>query len=69
MDVALPSGVAFIVIVLVIIGCATYKCAKKKKEEEMEVDDNTVYGVYELGENYERVNSLNEIVDTNVYYE
>ena len=35
----------------------------------MQVDENTVYGVYQLGEDYERQDSTNEIVDNNLYYE
>ena len=66
--VVLPSGIILFVIALVIIVCAAYK-SSKKKEEEMDVDENTVYGVYQLGEEYERENSRNEIVDQNVYYE
>ena len=34
-----------------------------------DVEENPVYGVYELGEGDERRNSVHEIVDQNVYYE
>ena len=36
---------------------------------EMDVDENTVYGVYQFGDEYERQDSIDEIVDTNLYYE
>ena len=51
------------------MACAVPKCSKKKEEEKVEVDENTVYGVYQLGEEYERQYSTNEIVDNNLYYE
>ena len=56
------SGVFLIVIVLITVACAARRCSKRE-EEEMEVDENTVYGVYELGADYERQYSTNEIVD------
>ena len=66
--VVLPSGIIVLAIVLLIIGYAAYK-SSKKKEEDMDVDKNTVYGVYEFGEYNEREYSRNEIVDQNFYYE
>ena len=63
---ALSSGI--ILIVLIAVACTVRNCSKKK-EEEVEVDENTVYGVYQLGEEYERQYSTNEIVDNNLYNE
>ena len=40
----LAAGIVFIV--LIIIGCAAYKCSKKK-EKQMEVDNNPVFGCSE----------------------
>ena len=69
MAVALSSsGVFLIIIVLITVACAARRCSKRE-EEEMEVDENTVYGVYELGADYERQYSTNEIVDNNFHYE
>ena len=62
--VALPSGIILFVIVLITVACAVGKCSKKK-EAKVKVDENMVYGVYQLGEEYER----HEIVDSNLYYE
>ena len=70
--VALCSGIILIAIVLSVLTVACVACGKcsKKKEEEMQtVDENPVYGVYQLGENYERQDSTNEVVDNNLYYE
>ena len=41
----------------------------QKKQEDMQADENPVYGVYQLSETYERQYSTNEAVDNNVYYE
>ena len=59
-----------VIVILVTIVCAACKCSKKNtKEEEMEVDENRVYGIYELDEKFERQYSTHEIVDQNNYYE
>lgn len=69
----LPAGV-LVISVLIVVGCVACKCSKKeknkkKKEENMEVDNNPVYQIYELvGENYERKYSTDEIVDHNPDY-
>ena len=68
-EVAIPSGI--ILLVIIVIGCVIRKQRKRpeKKEEEMNADENPVYGVYQLSETYERQYSTNEAVDTNDYYE
>ena len=66
--VGVASGL-FIVISVLAAVCALRRCSKKKKEEIIKVDDNGVYGVYQLGEDYERRYSTNEVVDNNLYYE
>ena len=69
--VALCSGIIFIALLLsvLIVGCVARRFSKKKKEENVKVDENGVYGVYQLGEDYERRYSTNEVVDNNLYYE
>ena len=67
MEVAIPSAVLLLVSILVVIGCVTRK-RPEKKEEEMDADENLVYGVYQLTETYERHYSTNEAIDNNVYY-
>ena len=64
---AIPSGVLVIVSILVVVGCVTRKCPAKK-QEEIDADENPVYGVYQLSETYERQYSTNEAVDSNDYY-
>jgi len=60
--VLLPAGVFVIVVLVTVVTCIACKRSKKKtEEEEMDVDDNTVYRTYELGENYERQYSINEL--------
>ena len=70
-EVAIPSGVISLVIILAVIGCVIRKQRKRpeEKQEEMNADENPVYGVYQLSETYERQYSTNEAVDTNDYYE
>ena len=68
MEVAIPSGVFLMVGILVVAGCVKRK-RPEKKQEEMDADENPVYGVYQLSETYERQYSINEAVDNNVYYE
>ena len=41
----------------------------EKEDEEIDTEENPVYGVYQLTETYERQYSTNEAVDNNVYYE
>ena len=67
MEVAIPSAVLLLVSILVVIGCVTRK-QLKKKQEEMDADENPVYGVYQLTETYERQYSTNEAIDNNDYY-
>ena len=67
---ALSSGGLVIVTVLLVVACAAWRWSKKKEELVGEdVEENPVYGVYELGEGDERRNSVHEIVDQNDYYE
>ena len=67
---ALPSGILLLVIIIVAIGCVIRKQRKRpeKKQEEMNADENPVYGVYQLSETYERQYSTSEAVDNNDYY-
>ena len=67
--VAVSSGVILVVIIIIVSGCLAQRRFKKKEEEEMEGDLNPVYGVYQLGETYERQYSTNEAVDNNFYYD
>ena len=67
MEVAIPSAVLLLVSILVVIGCVTRK-RPEKKQEEMDADENPVYGVYQLTETYERQYSTNEAIDNNDYY-
>ena len=71
MEVAIPSGLILLISIIAIIGCVIRKQRKgpEKKQEEMNADENPVYGVYQLSETYERQYSTNEAVDTNDYYE
>jgi len=65
------SAVFFIIVIIIVIGYL--KCKSKKdrvvKGDEVNADENPVYGIYQLGEAYERQYSTNEVVDNNVYYE
>ena len=66
---ALSFGGLVIVSVLLVVACAAWRCSKKKKElVGKDVEENPVYGVYELEEGDERRNSVHEIVDQNVFY-
>ena len=56
------------IILIIPIICLAYRCQKKAGVEELDVDENHVYGVYRLGEAYERQYSINEAVDNNFYY-
>ena len=67
MEVAIPSGIVLLVCIIAVISCVIRK-RPEKKEEEMNADENPVYGVYQLSETYERQYSTNEAVDTNDYY-
>ena len=70
MEVAIPSGLILLISIIAIIGCVIRKQRKRpeKKQEEMNADENPVYGVYQLSETYERQYSTNEAVDNNDYY-
>ena len=72
MEVAIPSGIMLLVVgIIIVIGCGMRKQRKRpeEKQEEMNADENPVYGVYQLTETYERQYSTNEAVDFNDYYE
>ena len=66
--VAIPSGIVLLLGIIVVIGCIMRK-RPERKQEEMNADENPVYGVYQLTEAYERQYSTNEAVDYNDYYE
>ena len=66
-EVAIPSGIVLLVCIIAVISCVIRK-RPEKKEEEMNADENPVYGVYQLSETYERQYSTNEAVDANDYY-
>ena len=55
--------------VLALTACAYCKYKMKRKGEKTSADLNPVYGIYQLGEAYERQYSTNEAVDNNIYYE
>ena len=65
---AIPSGIILLVGIIAVISCVVRK-RPEKKQEEMNADQNPVYGVYQLTETYERQYSSNEAVDNNDYYE
>ena len=68
--VAIASGIILLVSIIAVIGCVIRKKTKRpaKKQEEMNADENPVYGVYQLSETYERQYSTDEVVDNNDYY-
>ena len=68
LEVAIPSGIILLVGIIAVISCVVSK-RPEKKQEEMNADENPVYGVYQLSDTYERQYSTNEAVDTNDYYE
>ena len=68
LEVAIPSGIILLVGIIAVISCVVSK-RPEKKQEEMNADENPVYGVYQLTETYERQYSTNEAVDNNDYYE
>ena len=72
--ILLTAGVLVIIMFITVVTCVTCRRSKKKKkmkkkeEEVMDVDDNPVYRTYELGENYERQYSINDVIDHNPDY-
>ena len=71
MEVAIPSGIMLLVVgIIIVIGCGMRKQRKRPEEnqEEVDADENPVYGVYQLSETYERQYSTDEAVDYNDYY-
>ena len=71
--ILLPAGVLVIIMLVTVVICIACKRSKKRKnkkeeEEDMDVDENQIYRTYELGENYERQYSINEVIDHNPYY-
>ena len=71
LEVAIPSGIFLLVCIIAVIICVIRKQRKRpeEKQEEMDANENPVYGVYQLTETYERQYSTNEAVDNNDYYE
>ena len=71
-EVAIPSGIVLLVLgIIVVISCVICKQRKRpeEKQEEVDADENPVYGVYQFTETYERQYSTNEAIDNNDYYE
>ena len=71
MEVAIASGIILLVLgIIVVIGCVMRKKRQhpEEKQEEVDADENPVYGVYQLSETYERQYSTDEAVDNNDYY-
>ena len=70
--ILLPAGVLLIIVLVTVVVCVACKRFRKEEEEEeeknMEVEENPVYQIYELEENYERKYSTNEVVDHNPDY-
>jgi len=70
-EVATTSGIILLVIgIIAVISCVICRQRKRpeEKQEEVDADENPVYGVYQLTETYERQYSTNEAVDNNDYY-
>ena len=69
-EVAIPSGIILLVLGILIVICCMRKQRKRpeEKQEEVDADENPVYGVYQLSETYERQYSTDEAVDNNDYY-
>ena len=70
LEVAIPSGIVLLVGIIVAICCVMCKHRKRpeEKQEEVDADENPVYGVYQFSETYERQYSTDEAVDNNDYY-
>ena len=66
--VAIPIGVVLSIIALAIVIFVSRRCFHKK-EEDMDADENHVYGIYQFGETDERMYSTNVAVDKNFDYE
>ena len=66
--ILLPAGVLLIFVLVTVVVCVACKRSKKEEEEDIEVEENPVYQIYELEENYERRYSINEAVDHNSDY-
>ena len=64
----LSSGVFLILLALGMGIFMAHKHRNKKTEERVNADLNPVYGLYQLGEDYERQYSTNEAVDYNSHY-
>ena len=65
---AVASGVVLSIIALALVIFVSRKCFQKK-EDDMDADENHVYGIYQFGETDERMYSTNVAVDTNFDYE
>ena len=64
----IPIVVTISIIALALVICVLRKWFQKK-EEDMDADENHVYGIYQFGETDERVYSTNVAVDNNFDYE
>ena len=65
---AASSGIFLVASTVVFIVCIVKK-RPKRENARTNVDVNPVYGIYQLGDAYERQYSTNEAVDNNLYYE
>jgi len=66
--VSLSLGGIILGMIIMSVICLAFKRKKETVVEELDVDENHVYGVYQLGEAYERHYSTNEAIDNNFYY-
>ena len=64
----IPIGVTISIIALALVICVLRKYCQKK-EEDMDADENHVYGIYQFGETDERMYSTNVAIDNNFDYE
>ena len=65
---AASSGIFLVASTVVVVVCIVNKRPRREKART-NVDENPVYGIYQLDDAYERQYSTNEAVDNNLYYE
>ena len=65
---AASSGIFLVASTVIVIVCIVNKHPRREKAR-INVDENPVYGIYQLDDAYERQYSTNEAVDNNLYYE